>query len=157
MNNPEKFEELIKKRQECTECNDTNLCQFECVIKDGPNVLGLWDPFKSNSDYAEILIVGQDFSDRSYLEKAKNINGVLEQEAKNPTNLKLRGYLEKSGLLNKKLYFTNAVLCIKNGETKVTKKGSSMSTPIKRKWCINCSRNFLEPLIRLDNMEPLTA
>ena len=148
MNTSETFEDLIKKRQGCTICHESNkLYHFENVIKDSPILLGLWDPLESNSNDAEILIVGQDFSDRSYLEKAKNIKGIKDLEANNPTNGKLKRYLETAGLYNQKIYFTNSILCIKNGETKTTKKGTSMSTPIKRKWCINCSDKFLKPLI----------
>jgi len=155
MKNIESYEKLIKDRQACTKCHQKdnlgqdNLRQFEKLLSENvyPSLLSPWCPVGENSLNAEILIVGQDFGIFQYLEEEKNMDGLKLKEEGNSTNEKLRDYLQKAGLLNANIYFTNSILCIKNGETKITKKGTSMSTPIKLKWCINCSETFLKPLI----------
>jgi DNA polymerase len=148
MDNPEAFEELIKERQACKKCHElNNLCHFEDIIKDSPNLLGPWNPLEKNCFDAEILIIGQDFGIFQYLEEAKNMDDLKLKEKGNSTNKKLIKYLKLAGLTDRKIYFTNAVLCIKNGITKKTKSGKSMSSDVKVEWFKNCSVDFLKPLI----------
>ena len=150
MNNPETFEQLINRRKACLKCHkNDNLRHFDNILsKDGlPNLLGPWNPLGKNSHEAEILIVGQDFGIFQYLEDSENMDGLNNKEKGNQTNKKLIKYLESAGILDKKLYFTNAVLCIKNGVTKKTKSGKSMSSDVEKKWFENCSEEFLKPLI----------
>lgn len=155
MNNQEKFEELIKCRKACTICHaqdnigQDKLRHFDSILsKDGlPHLLGPWNPLGKNSHEAEILIIGQDFGIFQYLKDSKNMDGLNNKEEGNQTNIKLIKYLESAGLLDKKLYFTNAVLCIKNGVTKKTKSGKSMSSDVELIWFENCGKKFLKPLI----------
>jgi uracil-DNA glycosylase len=145
------FEELIKRRQTCTKChNSDNLCHFETKLSPldrHQNLLGPWKPLGINSHDSKILVVGQDFGIVQYLLDAKNIDGLREKECKNSTNRKLIKYLESAGIENENIYFTNAILCIKKGESNKTKSGTSMSAKVETDWFINCSNEFLKPLI----------
>lgn len=150
MNNPEAFENLIKLRQQCTKCHSAdNLRHFEKLLDVDlhSNLFSPWNPIEKNDFDAEILVIGQDFGTFQYLQSAKNIEGLKSKECKNSTNKKLTTYLESTGLLNRKIYFTNAILCIKNGESKNTKSGTSMSSKVEIDWFKNCSSKFLKPLI----------
>jgi uracil-DNA glycosylase len=151
MDNPKAFEKLIENRKACIKCHCSgDLCHFETKLlsMDGHrNLLGPWDPLEKNCLDAEILVIGQDFGIVEYLVKAENLEGLRIKEKANSTNKKLKEYLELAGLKDRKIYFTNAVLCIKNGITKKTKSGKSMSSDVKIEWFENCSTNFLKPLI----------
>jgi len=160
MNSPETFEELIIERQSCTKCHkDDNLRHFEKLLAEDvpPYLLSPWCPVGENSLKAEILIIGQDFGIFQYLEEAKNMDGLKLKEKGNSTNKKLIEYLKLAGLTDRKIYFTNAVLCIKNGITKKTKSGKGMSSAVKIEWFKNCSVDFLKPLItdHLSNLKTI--
>ncbi len=142
MENIKEFEQLIYKRISCKLCHESNrMCHFEKFFDEtDEKLLGLWDPLHfGNLLCSEILIIGQDYSNVDYLEKAKRSREQLYiQEEKSPTNKKIRRYLNKVEWKEKPIYFTNAVLCIKFG---------TMSAKIDRKWVENCSEEFLKPLI----------
>jgi len=158
MNIQEPFKNLIQSRQACTTCHhDDNLCHFEKLLTDGKdsNLYSPWNPCEKNTLDAEILIVGQDFGIFQYLKEAGNTQGLINKERDNSTNKKLLKYLKSADLVDKSIYFTNAILCIKNGKSKNTKSGTSMSSKVEPEWFENCSSRFLRPLIteHLNNLK----
>jgi len=95
------------------------------------DVISPWELWQSNLD-AEIMLIGQDYSDISSL--IYNINNDWEKEKNcytNQTLIRLLNFLkydlkvDYDGENIHSLFFTNAILGIKNG---------NMSTPVKTGW-----------------------
>ncbi len=112
------------------------------------NVLNPWELWYGNLD-AEILVIGQDFSDEKYF--IDNLNSNWQKEIDSPTNktlqslLKNLGYeidLPKNQIVNKSLplFFTNAVLGIKK---------NGMTGAIKEKWYKETAKLFTKELIEI--------
>lgn len=160
------YQKLVEQRKNCTKCeghglcDDINLCgsnsllyQLETVLKNKPisiNSLGPWNPANnSNPLTASVLIIGQDFSHVGYFDGIGTKLEIDQKECVNATNIKLIDYIELiKGIDKEQIHFANAVLCIKSGK---------MNAPIKQKWIINCSNNFLKPLIvhHLSNLKTI--
>jgi uracil-DNA glycosylase len=157
------YRDLIEKRKLCDKCKDHGLCydlslkgekgmlhQLETATEHRFSIdtLGLWNPADNlNPLTATVLIVGQDFSNVGYFSD-NNVNclsRLVEIENGNETNKSLLKYIDLTNINKDEFFFTNAILCIKGGK---------MSDPVKRKWLINCSNNFLKPLI-LDHLKNL--
>lgn len=110
-------------------------------------VINPWELWQGNLD-AEIMLVGQDFSDSASL--SKNLQNNWEYEKSNPTNLTLMdffgllGYpisdIFYTGMREYPLYFTNAILGIKKANTPY------MSKPVKDIW-IKESMGYLNEII----------
>jgi len=150
------YQNLIEKRKSCKECHGYGLCndlnlghlkgnlyQLETILNDHFSIdsLGLWNPADNlNPLTATVLIVGQDFSNVGYFtdNKVNCLFRLNEIEIGNETNRNLLKYIDLTSINRNEFFFTNAVLCIKGGK---------MSDPVKRQWLINCSNNFLKPLI----------
>ena len=105
--------------------------------------LNAWAYWQGNLN-AEILLIGQDFGDYDYY--LKN-NG--KDEPANATNINLASLFRELRIelgtsdepnIDTKLYFTNAVLGVKNG---------GMSAPIKKSWYVDTAKLFIKPLIQL--------
>ncbi len=110
-----------------------------------------WELWYGNLN-AEILLIGQDFSDKEYF--IKNLDSNWQKEIDSPTNKTLQilfknlGYeieLPEYGKINKTLplFFTNAVLGIKLGENK------GMSEPVKYSWYSETAKLFTKELINI--------
>lgn len=109
-----------------------------------------WARWQNNLD-AEIMIIGQEFSDFATF---KNIKGEVERFDdifEYPSNKNLRKLLQsidrdpghpKKPTKNHKLFFTNCVMGLKDG---------SMSANFKDKWLKNSRIYFLKPLIEIIN------
>lgn len=103
--------------------------------------LNAWAYWHNNLD-AAILLIGQDFGDVNYYKKYDG-----KDDSANGTNVNLSILFNEIGIEtgnsdtpNKeaKLYFTNAVLGVKNG---------GMAAAIKKKWYTDTAIKFTKPLI----------
>ena len=135
----EQYVELVRQRKSCRLCSEkgfknTSLCQYET------DNIGKWTDWQNSLD-AEILVVGQDWGTIKYWEDNKGIDTKSSR-----TNDALRNLLLILGydigtvfepIPQKKLFFTNSVLCLKNGK---------MNASIPAKVYSNCVSNFLKPL-----------
>ena len=100
------------------------------------------------------MVVGQDWADVSiYLKEGSN------EDDSNPINKNLITLLNSIGVTakppsfkekNRDLFFTNAILCLKEGEEK-------MQAPTLEEWYYTCGRYFLRPLIELVQPEAVIA
>lgn len=117
--------------------------------------LNAWAYWHGNLD-ADILLIGQDFGDVDYYKKYDG-----KDYPKNPTNKNLILLFKELGInlgesdnpnLDKKLYFTNAVLGAKVGQPSTDQKNGGMATPIKSKdWYSDTAIKFIKPLIEIIN------
>ncbi|MDQ6901460.1 MAG: uracil-DNA glycosylase family protein [Bacteroidota bacterium] len=105
--------------------------------------LNAWAYWHSDLN-ADILLIGQDFGGYAYY---SNYDGKDDPENKTNINLaclfsQLEIDLGQSDApnINAKLYFTNAVLGVKNG---------AMSAPIKKGWYSDTAIKFIKPLIEI--------
>jgi DNA polymerase len=105
--------------------------------------IGPWTRWQGNLD-AELVVVGQDWGDVAYFESHQGLD-----EAKNPTNRRLRELLAQAGFYVAEVgtgagrgtvFLTNAILCLKSG---------GLSGPVKSAWFAECGRRFLRPQIEL--------
>jgi len=117
------------------------------------DVLNPWELWHNNLD-AEIMFIGQDFSDTASLKS--NLSNNWEKEKTTSTNQRIIDFfnildyhfheVDYSPNNNKhKLFFTNAILGIKQSES------DNMSKPVKESWCME-TLDYLKELI--DIIEP---
>ena len=143
MDREKAYSALVKERKSCKLCTEmglTNPASFEGLDSDH---IGPWSCWQGNLN-AEILVVGQDWGDKSYFSKWKG----LDQPSGNPTNSNLQKLLLKFGIAIKEptepqehsVFFTNIILCLKDG---------GMQASINNEWLSNCSGNFFLPLVRI--------
>lgn len=154
------YQNLIDKRKTCTLCQNNNFKNQSKTDYDFDEI-GNWTTWSNNLD-ADIMIVGQDYSDTFTFERDK---GVIEVKELNDTSLaneyttvtnyylreltKLIGYdigipTKKS---NAKVFLTNSVLCLKHGE--LDQKARVMSKSIPISVYKKCGTEFLKPTIEI--------
>lgn len=130
-----KYKELVEKRKACALCPLHNPSRIEGGKYDCDH-LDPWATWKGDLD-AEIVVVGKDWND---LDSFIQQQGVVNP--KNRTNKNLVILLDFVGInvQKDKLFFTNSILCAKEGGKNAT---------VKTEWVRNCSTNFLRPLLDL--------
>jgi len=145
MDKSEEYQQLVARRKECRACDPFNMTN-PSVCAEGrydTDDIGPWTQWYGSLD-AELLIVGQDWGGREYF---------LEQEGietdDNDTNANLQMLLASVGYdiglpcesrKPARLFFTNAVLCLKPGR---------LTGPVKSGCFRNCGVGFLKPQIEL--------
>ncbi len=145
MKNKDKdYKVLVEKRKICTLCKDLRNPSEINPYYDSDEI-GMWSLWQGDLN-AKIMIVGQDWGDVDTYKKWKG-----RDKDTNPTNTNLMKLLsiigynikspETSDTKNNSLFFTNAVLCLKNG---------GMQAKVKKKdYYEKCMVAFLKPLIEL--------
>ena len=134
-------------RKACTICS--NLKNPSAIINYGKSIdsieIGPWTLWENSLD-ATILLVGQDWGDiagfklqggkeSNHSETNRNITTLFKSIDFNIHN-------PNSGIHNNGLFFTNAVLCLKDG---------GAQAKVENVWFDNCGKKFLKPLIDLIN------
>ncbi|WP_416828217.1 uracil-DNA glycosylase family protein [Ectobacillus polymachus] len=136
MNNDyEKYAQLVKQRRNCHKCDDLSN-PFMVEPKYDSNEIGAWSTWKGDLD-AKIVVIGQDWGDENYY--------LLSEGKCNPetaTNRKLVELLQSIGISveKDKLFFTNAILCLKTG---------GLAGKVKKSCFNNCAVHFLMPLLEI--------
>lgn len=154
------YQNLINKRKTCILCKANHFKNQSETDYDFDEI-GNWTTWSNNLD-ADIMIVGQDYSDTFTFERDK---GVIEVKELNDSSLaneyttvtnyylreltKLIGYdigipTKKS---NAKVFLTNSVLCLKHGE--LDEKARVMSKSIPTSVYKKCGTEFLKPTIEI--------
>jgi len=148
--NPKAIEyaKLVAERKACFDCAKlTNPSKYPDLDS---NEIGPYSRWQGNLD-AEILIVGQDSSD---IETYLNFGGDWPGESVQ-TNLALVQLVRAAGIniapprrgyADDRLFFTNAVLCLKPANPE---KKRSMRGKISPDYFRNCGARFLRPTIEL--------
>ncbi len=138
-----KYEALVDARKACRVCTGViNGSSIENGVYDCDEI-GAWSQWQGNLN-AQLVVVGQDWGDVDWFLRAK---GYPTSTSK--TNITLVELLRAAGLAinlaNKTtgrglLFFTNAILCMKDG---------GAQAPVKPSWLRNCGSRFLRPTIEL--------
>ena len=135
----ESYKQLVSKRKDCSLCQGLSNPHHLNPSYDVPEI-GAWSAWQGSLD-AKIMVVGQDWADTLAYLKDGSTDSI-----KNPTNRNLITLLNSigvnryqppsSGLKNPDLFFTNAILCLKQGENR-------MQEATLEEWYHTCDRHFL--------------
>lgn len=134
------YKQLVEERKKYV-FEDTEIKNPSELSISNDEHLNAWAYWYGNLN-ADILLIGQDFGSYAYY-----LNNDGKDDPKNPTSLNLSTLFQQLGIDigdsenpndNAKLYFTNAVLGVKNG---------GMAEAIKRNWYKDTATKFLKPLI----------
>lgn len=137
------YNELVVRRKACRACKELrNPAAVDGGAHDSKEI-GPWTRWQGSLD-ADLLVVGQDFGDVSYFRDHRGTDSP-----KNTTNANLRELLasidisiplpgEREGYSD--LFFTNAILCLKDG---------GMQATVQERWFQNCGERFLRAQIEL--------
>lgn len=147
MNKPERYSDLIAKFKDHT-FSDPDLINPHHIEGFDFDVINPWELWHNNLD-ADILFIGQDFSDTASL--IDNLKTDWEKEKKSSTNKALVTFFNILGYYftdinytsekKYKLFFTNAILGIKKSEK------ADMSKAVKDSWWQETSQTYLKELI----------
>ncbi|MEX2672839.1 MAG: uracil-DNA glycosylase family protein [Phycisphaeraceae bacterium] len=141
MNRHDQYRQFVQERKACTACNGlTNAAEIDGGINDSDRI-GPYSRWQGNLD-AELMVVAQDFAD---VERFRRVRGWPDEHA--GTNLRLVELLAEAGITieapcagmsEDRVFFTNAVLCMKRKDTTIPKD------------CFRrCGERFLRPMIEL--------
>ena len=127
------YSELVARRKACRACTElTN----PSVVDDGAfdsDHVGPWSRWQGNLS-ADLMVIGQDWGDTRYFRRFRGLD-----DDTNPTNRTLMKLLQSIGLViglpssagsNNLVFFTNAVLCLKEG---------GLQGPVRAAWFQNCA------------------
>ena len=142
----EKYAELVVQRKQCHACDGLlNPSEIDGGVYDCDHI-GAWSLWQRSLN-AKVIIVGQDFSELAFFREKKgrpssgteisSTNRNLMTLIREGLGLEIAPYDSKDNGTGP-LFFTNSVLCIKEG---------SASASIKQSWANRCCRNFLKPLV----------
>jgi uracil-DNA glycosylase len=136
--------DLVAYRKQCRVCVGL-INPAECAngLYDSDHI-GPWSVWQGSLS-ASLMVVGQDWGDEQYF-----VANAGQDVANNPTNEMLRELLMGIGVevaasdshnaSNHRVFFTNAVLCLKNG---------GMQAQMEKEWVLNCASRFLRPTIEV--------
>ena len=139
-----KYAEIVAARQACRKCAGV---YNPAAINDGgldSDHVGPWTGWQGNLN-ADLMVVGQDWGGHEYFVKF----GGKEKD-RNPTNIRLKTFLKDVGFEidlpehatgSGDLYFTNAILCCREGL--LTENATTNTKSVKSIWFRLC-----EPLLR---------
>jgi len=156
----ELYNKLVDDVRHCVLCdrytakgkNDNELVSLEHDTN--RRQINLWTEWQGSLD-ADILLIGQDYGRLDYKgfmgeEYARHIEKRIDQnefycDDDNATDQTLIKHFRQSlgmdiNTSNKKLFFTNSVLCYKTG---------SLSNETNPNWFKECNRNFISSLIKI--------
>lgn len=115
-----KLRERISSCRKCRKYCPEFVNPFSKSKKFHPETIGYWNDAYKNYN-AKLMIVGQDWGSEGYLKKwIEKHNGKIPNpydESNNPTFRNLMYYLEEAKIDKKDIYLTNAVLCLRKGES----------------------------------------
>jgi len=137
------YASLVQSRKTCTLCEGLTNPSCSKLRHLDSTEIGPWSLLFGELD-ADIMIVGQDWGDVSYFTKHQG-----RDDLNTPTNRNLLRILAKSGLhrgsgyepeSQVKMFWTNAILCLKNG---------GLQAKVEQDWFDNCGPRFLRRQIEI--------
>ena len=136
------YNQLVSLRKSCDVCKGLkNPSQVEKGSFDSTEI-GPWTTWQGNLD-SRLMLIAQDWG------HVGNFIRLRGTDINSETNKTLKRLFEIADLeltmplseIRKNLYFfTNAILCLKEGNDQA---------PVKREWYCNCGPRFLKPLIEI--------
>src|SRR5262245_15869032 len=137
------YASLVSARKQCGLCEGlVNPSKCAGGVYDSEEI-GPWTRWQGALN-AELMVVGQDWGDIAYFESHQGLD-----EARNPTNRRLRELLAQAGFVVPEVgagpgrgivFLTNAILCLKSG---------GLGAPVRSAWFAECGTRFLRPQIEL--------
>ena len=139
---------LVQKRKTCRLCEGFYGLKNQSVIAggqfDNEIVIGAWSLWQGSLN-AKILLIGQDWGDQASFEKCLGLSGSDD----NATDINLIELFKsinievdhpRSAVQNPLLFFTNTVLCMKEG---------GLATKIPSKCYSSCAKLYLAGIIEI--------
>ena len=127
------YAELVARRKACRACTGlTNPSAVDDGAFDSDHI-GPWSRWQGRLS-ADLMLVGQDWGDTRYFRRYQGLD-----DDRNPTNRTLMKLLQGIGMTigppssagsNDLVFFTNAVLCLKEG---------GLQGPVRAAWFQNCA------------------
>ena len=149
----DQYRALVALRKACFLCKGYGMKNQFAFPEYDTDAIGNWSNWAGNLD-AELMIIGQDFSNQEYFERDKGLTepktNLTEASSANDYSTKTNFYLWEltkwaglniglpSGKSEEAVFLTNAVLCLKEGP---------MKSKVNPTCVANCGQNFLKPLI----------
>ena len=147
------YMDLVKRRKICRKCYGLKNPSVVCGGQYDRDYIGPWSSWQGNLA-SPIVVVGQDWGNPQIFEKSKGLE-PFTSETDIGTNGVLVDLLGSIGIRIErpkgretigKLFFTNAILCLKQGD---------LQAPVKEEWFEACGREFMKPL--LDIIKPIVV
>ncbi|MGH8614036.1 MAG: uracil-DNA glycosylase family protein [Gammaproteobacteria bacterium] len=138
-----RYAALVKARKACRVCTGlTNPSDCDGGVFDCAEI-GAWSLWQGNLD-AELMVIGQDWGDVAWFRRASGLPTSTSTTNKTLVDLLVaagvRITLPRESSGPGALFFTNALLCLKEGGGQAA---------VKAEWFRNCGSLFLRPLIDL--------
>lgn len=145
MTREQSYRALVDARRACAQCIGL---RNPAVVADGrfdSSQIGPWTVWQHRLD-ARVMVVGQDFSDVAYFEKNQG-----RDQPRNPTNQHLVALLRSIGIEIRlfdesdgrdEAFFTNAILCLKEGGMQALSNSVVALGSGQRLWHVDSGRSF---------------
>ncbi len=142
-NKRRQYARLVAERKTCRLCAGLTNPSCAKLRKLDSDEVGPWTLLFGELD-ADVLVVGQDWGDVSYFQRNKG-----RDDPRTPTNRNLLQIMQKSELIGPsknpcgptvKMFWTNAILCLKEG---------GLQAKVKQEWFNNCGVSFLRRQIEI--------
>jgi uracil-DNA glycosylase family 4 len=134
-----RYDILCRERKACRVCGGD--LANPAVVPGDSEEIGAWSRWQGNLD-AEVMVVGQDWgSVRNFTDSKGN---DTDDNATNRTLVELLRCVDieiplpSASTGRGVAFFTNAILCLKQG---------GAQAPVRKEWFRNCGKRFLRPLI----------
>lgn len=138
------YAQLVERRKDCRCCAGLVNPSSNALVHLDSAQIGPWSLWQGALD-AKLMVVGQDWGDTEYFKKNHG-----HDHPKNATSCTLMELLASIGITvaapspvdngGGPLFFTNAVLCLKDG---------GMQAAVKPEWFEHCGSRFLRPTIEI--------
>ena len=147
------YMDLVKRRKICRKCYGLKNPSDVCGGRYDQDHIGPWSSWQGNIN-SPIVVIGQDWGNPEMFEKSRGFEPFCSETDRN-TNGTLVDLIKSIGIsidrpqgykTTGKLFFTNAILCLKQGDA---------SAPVKEEWFDECGREFIKPL--LDIIKPIVV
>ena len=143
----QRYQDLVRRRKSCRLCNDLINPSDVCGGRFDPDHIGPWSRWQGNIN-ATIVVIGQDWGTPQIFERAKGLEPFCSEADKgaNGTLVDLLGSIgikierPKGHETIGKLFFTNAILCLKQGDAQA---------PVNSEWFDACGKTFIRPLLEI--------
>ena len=144
-----RYTELVNQRKTCKLCPELINPAIVCDGLYDRNHIGPWSCWQGNLA-SPIVVIGQDWGNPEVFERSKGLEPFCSENDRG-TNGVLVDLLGSIGIRIErpkghetigKLFFTNAIMCLKQG---------NLQAPVKKEWFELCGRAFIKPLIEVIN------
>jgi uracil-DNA glycosylase len=144
-----RYLDLVRRRKNCRLCSGLTNPSVVCGGRYDQDHIGPWSCWQGNLN-SPIVVIAQDWGNPQIFEESGGLEPFCPETDKN-TNGMLVDLLGGIGIRIErpkgretvgKLFFTNAILCLKPG---------AAQAPVKEEWFEACGREFIKPVLETLN------